>query len=59
MKKKVAIDSINEMPQDFELEELIERLVVIDKVEKGKKDVKNGHSFTHEEARDKLTKWLK
>jgi len=59
MKKKVAIDSINEMPQDFELEELIERLVVIDKVEQGKKDVKNGHSFTHEEARDKLTKWLK
>ena len=59
MKKKVAIDSINEMPQDFELEELIERLVVIDKVEQGKKDVKNGDSFTHEEARDKLTKWLK
>ena len=59
MKKKVAIDSINEMPQDFELEELIERLLVIDKVEHGKKDVENGHLFTHEEAKEKLTKWLK
>ncbi len=47
------------MPQDFELDELIERLVVLDKIEKGRKDIQKGNTFSHGEARGKLDKWLK
>ncbi len=59
MDKQTAIDSINDMPQDFELDELIERLVLLDKIEKGKKDVQNDNTFSHEEAKGRLGKWLK
>ena len=59
MNKQVAIDSLKDMPQDFDLDELIERLVVLEKIEKGKKDVKNSQTVTHEEAKSKLNKWLK
>ena len=59
MNKQLAIDSLKDMPQDFELDELIERLVVLEKIEKGKKDVKVGNTFSHEEAKSKLGKWLK
>ncbi|MEQ8553639.1 MAG: hypothetical protein RIC06_20835 [Cyclobacteriaceae bacterium] len=59
MNKQAAINSLKDMPQDFELDELIERLVVIEKIEKGRKDVESGQSYAHEEAKDKLNKWLK
>ena len=60
MNKEVAINSIKDMPQNFDLDELIEQLVVLDKIEKGKKDVQAGHSFSHDEAKTKLgEKWLK
>ena len=59
MNKQIAIDSLRDMPQDFELDELIERLVVLDKIEKGRKDVENNRTFSHEEAKSKLNKWLK
>ncbi len=35
MKKESAIDTIKELPNEFELEDLIERLIVIEKVEQG------------------------
>jgi hypothetical protein len=59
MNKQAAIDSINEMPQNFELDELFERLLVIDKIERGREDVKNDRTFSHEKAKDELNKWLK
>ena len=59
MNKQAAIYSIKDMPQDFELDELIERLLVLDKIEKGRKDIQKGNTFSHGEARGKLDKWLK
>lgn len=59
MNKQAAIDSIKEMPQNFELDELFERLLVIEKIERGREDVKNKQTFTHEEAKEELKKWLK
>lgn len=59
MNKQVAIESLKDMPQDFELDELIEKLVVLDKIEKGRLDVKNANTFSHAEAKNELNKWLK
>ncbi len=59
MNKELVINSIKDMPMDFELDELIERLVVLEKIEKGRKDVEDGKTFSHEEAKTELSKWLK
>jgi len=42
MKKERVIETIKDFPTEFEVEELIEKLIFIDKVEKGLKQVKEG-----------------
>lgn len=59
MNKKTALDSINDMPQNFELDELFERLLVIEKIERGREDVKNKRTLTHNEVKEQLSKWIK
>ena len=59
MNKQIAIDSLKDMPQEFDLEDFIESLIVLEKIEKGRSDVRDGHTFSHEEAKGKLEKWLK
>lgn len=45
MKRDKAIETIKEFPQEFELEDLIERLVFVEKVEKGLQQVQQGKLF--------------
>ncbi|MEQ8471286.1 MAG: hypothetical protein RIC35_08870 [Marinoscillum sp.] len=59
MEKQATIDSIKELPDNFELEELFEHLLVLDKIEKGRKDIANNKSYTHQEVKKELGKWLK
>ncbi|MDN4166587.1 hypothetical protein QWY31_13845 [Cytophagales bacterium LB-30] len=58
MRKSVVIDSINKLPEEFSIEELVERLIVLEKIEKGRQEVKDGKVNTEEEAKSKLKKWL-
>ena len=55
-KIKTTIDSL---PDNFTIEDVIEELIVLDKVEQGLKDVKEGNVYTTEEAEERLSKWLK
>ena len=55
-KIKKTIDSL---PDDFTLKDIIEELVVLDKIEQGLKDVKEGNVYTTDQVRQKLEKWLK
>jgi predicted transcriptional regulator len=59
--KEKLIASINAMPEDefADIDILLERIVVLRKIEKGEKDIKEGKVFSNEEARQKLEKWLK
>ena len=51
--------TIDTLPDKFTIEDVIEELIVIDKIEQGLKDVQEGNIYTTEEARLKLEKWLK
>ena len=55
-KIKKTIDS---MPDNLNTEEIIERIILLDKIEKGKKDVEKEKLYTTDEARKRLNKWLK
>lgn len=58
MRKTAVLESINKLPDEFSLEEIIERLIIIEKIEKGRQDVKDGKVNTEEQAKAKLSKWL-
>jgi hypothetical protein len=59
MKRSKAIETINDLPTDFDLDVLIERLVFIEKVEKGLVQLQNREVFTHDEVRQKVREWQK
>ena len=59
MKKQTALELINKLPAKFDVEELIERLIVIEKIDKGLEDVKQGKTASHKKAKETIKKWLK
>ena len=59
MKKTSVINVINELPKEFNLEDLIEKLIVIEKIEEGLKDVREGRVVSHEKAKKEIRKWLR
>ena len=46
------------MPDKFSIEEVIERLVILQKIEIGLEQSQNGETYSTEESRKKLEKWL-
>lgn len=58
MRKSTVIESINKLPDEFSIDEIIERLIIIEKIEKGLKEVKDGKINTEDQAKAKLSKWL-
>ena len=60
MKKLIALNTINEFPKEFNLEELLERLVFIDKVEHGIVQAKSGKTTLHDKVVERFRKkWSK
>ena len=45
MTKNKVIDSIKELPEQFDLDLLLEKLLFIEKVEKGLEQAKNGDAW--------------
>lgn len=58
MRKEIVIDSISKLPDEFSIEEIIERLIIIEKIEKGQQQIKEGKVNTEEQVKAKLGKWL-
>lgn len=59
MKKDKALETVKTMPNEFDIDALLEKLVLIEKVEKGLRDLKEGKTFTHEQVKKKIKKWRK
>lgn len=58
MKKSTILESISKLPDEVTIDEIVERLIVIEKIEKGRKEVQAGKVNTEEQAKAKLHKWL-
>jgi predicted transcriptional regulator len=55
MKRDKVIETIKELPPEFDLDDLIERLIFVEKVEKGLEQLDEGRTIPHDEVR-KITK---
>jgi predicted transcriptional regulator len=51
--------SIDTLPDNLTVDQVIDRIIMLDKIEQGLKDVEVGNVYTTEEAKAKLSKWLK
>jgi len=57
--KTRLINSLDKLPEQFSIDELVDHVVLMEKVQRGLDDVSQGKINTTEEARQKLAKWLK
>ena len=57
MKREKAIATIKELPPEFDLEDLMEKLVFVEKVEKGLKQLDDGKTVPQEKVKEMTKKW--
>ncbi|MDP4663744.1 MAG: hypothetical protein NWS74_08765 [Salibacteraceae bacterium] len=57
--KTQIISALDQLPENLTIDQLIDRLIFVEKVEKRLSDSKNGLVNTKQEAKQKLNKWLK
>lgn len=57
--KEKIIKSLQDLPEKTTFEEAMERLYLLAKIEKGIKQADESECFSHEEAKEKMKKWLK
>lgn len=57
--KEIVIKSINNLPDKFSIDDLLERLIILQKIETGLEQSKTGQTFSTEEVKERLKKWLK
>ena len=57
--KSKVLETIEELPNNFSLDELIEKLYIIDKIEKGIEQGKNGDLVSEEELDKIVDGWFK
>ena len=57
--KKQVLETIDALPEDKfkNIENVIEEIILLDKVEKGLKEVKEGNTLSEEEANKEMDKW--
>jgi len=59
LQKKKFMFTIDRLPDNLTIDQLIDEMILLDKIEQGINDADDGRVFTTDEVKDKLNKWLK
>ncbi len=57
--KTQLISTLDKLPENLTIDQVIDHIIFVEKVQKGMSDSENGRVNTKEEAKQKLSKWLK
>ncbi|MEC4684857.1 MAG: hypothetical protein VST71_03885 [Nitrospirota bacterium] len=57
--REKIIDSLRDLPEKTTIEAAMERLYLLAKIEKGITQADEGQCISHEEAKEKMKKWLR
>jgi predicted transcriptional regulator len=57
--KTHLLSTFDKLPENLTIDQVIDHIIFVEKVQKGLEDSENGRVYTTEEARKKLNKWLK
>ena len=56
--KTKLIDQIEKFPEEFSIDELIDRLILIEKIEQGNKQSENGEVISENDLDKEIIKWF-
>jgi hypothetical protein len=57
--KQQILKAIEELPDDLRVEDALERLYLLYKIDRGVQQAEAGELISQEEARQRMAKWLK
>jgi hypothetical protein len=57
--KEKLLETLKSMPDKFSVDELMERVLLLQKIEIGMDQSKKGEGYTSEEAKKMINEWLK
>ena len=57
--KEKVIKTISGLPEKFSLDQLVEKMIVLEKIEKGLEDSDKGNVVTEDELEEKIKEWSK
>ena len=57
--KDRVLHAVQDLPEDSSIEDVMERLLFMAKVERGIQQADAGKTITHGQVREKMAKWLK
>lgn len=57
--KEKVIQSVQDLPNNASIEDAMERLLFLGKIEKGLQQADAGQTISHAKVKEKMTKWLK
>ncbi len=55
--KQEALKSINQLPDDADMDEIMYQLYVLDKIRKGQEAVDQGKTLTNEQLKQEIDEW--
>jgi len=56
--REKVVDLVNDLPDQVDLDEVMYRLYLLQKLEAGEKDVQEGRLLSHEQVVQESAKWL-
>jgi hypothetical protein len=58
MHKEKIQQVINALPEEVDMDALMEKLYLLDKIEQGEKELAEGKGISHEAVKERLKPWL-
>lgn len=57
--KTNVIKTLSSLPDSFSIDELVDKMILLDKIENGLKQANNGKVISEDELDKKIEEWLK
>jgi predicted transcriptional regulator len=57
--KQMVLRSVRHLPEDASIEDAMERLLLLAKIEKGIQQADAGKTLSHDQVKERMRKWLK
>jgi len=57
--KQRVLQAVNDLPDDASIEDAMQRLLLLAKIERGIQQADAGQTFSHDEVKERMARWLK
>ena len=57
--REKVIQAVQDLPDDASVEDAMERLLLLAKIERGIQQADSGETITHTEVKERMAKWLR